>query len=120
MASKSKNDEIIAQARTLKGTPWCEEYEKMISGMLYNPLEPKLCEGRHRARAFAFKYNNIDPGTVDYETGKKLREGLLQEMLGSVGEGTFIEPPFLPDYGSNVSIGKNCFMNFKCVEEHII
>jgi hypothetical protein len=37
---------------------------------------------------------------------------MLGEMLGRVGSGTFIEPPFYPDYGCNVIMGKNCFMNF--------
>jgi acetyltransferase-like isoleucine patch superfamily enzyme len=40
---------------------------------------------------------------------------LLRELVGKVGEGTFIEPPFMPDYGCNISIGKECFVNFKSV-----
>lgn len=69
-------------------------------------------EGRHRARQLAFKFNNLDPNSGDYiEVGDK-RAQLLEEILGRVGKGTFIEPPFLPDYGSNVIIGENCFMNF--------
>lgn len=35
MAKQEKNPEIIELARSLRGTPWCEEYENMISGMLY-------------------------------------------------------------------------------------
>jgi hypothetical protein len=34
MAKQQKDNEIIEIAKGLKGTPWCEEYEKMISGML--------------------------------------------------------------------------------------
>ncbi|KAF5518298.1 hypothetical protein CGCA056_v011393 [Colletotrichum aenigma] len=34
MARTTKNSEIIQLAKQLKGTPWCEEYERMISGML--------------------------------------------------------------------------------------
>jgi len=34
MTSKSKNTALIEQARTFKNVPWCEDYEKMISGML--------------------------------------------------------------------------------------
>jgi hypothetical protein len=33
-------------------------------------------------------------------------------MLGRVGKGTFIEPPFNPDYGCNVIVGENFFANF--------
>jgi hypothetical protein len=32
--AKSKNETIIARAKDLVNVPWCEEYEKMISGML--------------------------------------------------------------------------------------
>jgi hypothetical protein len=32
--AKSKNEAIIARAKDLANVPWCEEYEKMISGML--------------------------------------------------------------------------------------
>lgn len=35
MAAIVKDEEAIAVAKTLKNIPWCEDYEKMISGMLY-------------------------------------------------------------------------------------
>lgn len=35
MASKEKNTQEIETAKKLNHVPWCEEYEKMISGMLY-------------------------------------------------------------------------------------
>lgn len=63
----------------------------------------------------AYKYNNLDPSATSYDKHAALQHALLTEILGKVGPGTAIEPPFLPDYGCNVSIGKNCFMNFKCV-----
>lgn len=34
MAAKEKNAEQLAIAKTMKNIPWCDEYEKMISGML--------------------------------------------------------------------------------------
>ncbi|EGX88598.1 nodulation protein L [Cordyceps militaris CM01] len=111
-ASSSKNEEILALAKTLKGTPQCDEYDRMISGMLYNPLHPILMQGRHKARGLAYTYNNLDPNAYDWEHIAQIRTKLLQEMLGSVGEGTCIETPFLPDYGCNIIIGQNCFMNF--------
>ncbi|PTB38470.1 uncharacterized protein TrAFT101_011431 [Trichoderma asperellum] len=111
-AAQSKNQEILDIAKSLKGTPWCEEYERMISGMLYNPLHPTLLEGRHKARCAAYKFNNLDPNAYDFEQVAEVRTKLLGEMLGSVGEGTYIETPFSPDYGCNIIIGKNCFMNF--------
>jgi len=35
MATTEKNPEIITRASTLANTPWCDEYEKMVSGMAF-------------------------------------------------------------------------------------
>jgi len=40
MASPHKRPEIIALAQDLNGIPVCEQYEAMISGMLYPSLPP--------------------------------------------------------------------------------
>jgi hypothetical protein len=37
MAATAKRPEIIEIARGLKNIPMCEDYEKMISGMMYLP-----------------------------------------------------------------------------------
>lgn len=34
MASKEKNPQEIEAAKKLANTPWCDDYEKMISGVL--------------------------------------------------------------------------------------
>ncbi|KAK2762970.1 o-acetyltransferase [Colletotrichum kahawae] len=114
MARTTKDSEIIQLAKQLKGTPWCEEYERMISGMLYNPLHPPLLAGRHRARCLLHKYNNMDPNSKPYDELMATQQEMLKDILGKVGPGTFIEPPFMPDYGCNVVIGENCFINFNC------
>ncbi|ETS77690.1 hypothetical protein PFICI_09752 [Pestalotiopsis fici W106-1] len=112
MAKTQKDEQIIQIASTLQETPWCDEYENMISGMLYNPLHPKLLDGRHRARCLSHKFNTIDPNSGNYQEVEQIRADLLKQMLGRVGSGTFIEPPFMPDYGCNVIFGQNCFANF--------
>ena len=43
MASKEKNTALIEQAKTFKNVPWCEDYEKMISGMLFVTFKQLLC-----------------------------------------------------------------------------
>jgi hypothetical protein len=79
----------------------------------YSPIEPKLMAGRHRARVLAHKFNTLDPGTASFDVHSETQHKVLTEMLGKVGAGTFVEPPFRPDYGCNTVIGKNCFFNFK-------
>ena len=43
------------------------------------------------------------------------RRGLLERLLGSVGEGTELRPPVYVDYGSNIAIGARCFANYGLV-----
>jgi len=79
----------------------------------YNPLLPRLVEARHRCRILTNDYNNLDPRTVAAEDISNVRFELLKKLVGRVGEGTFVEPPFRPDYGCNVVIGRDCFINWK-------
>ncbi|KAH1496100.1 hypothetical protein LV164_007703 [Aspergillus fumigatus] len=112
MAASEKRPEIIALARELKDVPMCEEYERMVSGMMYNPNTPKLLKARHRCRGLTADYNGLDTKTVPYEQIAEKRLELLRRVVGRVGDGTFIEPPFMADYGCNIIIGKNCFINW--------
>jgi hypothetical protein len=34
MAKQEKDETQLAAARTLSNVPWCDQYERMISGML--------------------------------------------------------------------------------------
>lgn len=38
MAATEKREDMISIARELSGVPMCDDYEKMISGMLYVTL----------------------------------------------------------------------------------
>jgi hypothetical protein len=35
MAATEKDPATIAFAKTLENVPWCDDYEKMVSGVLY-------------------------------------------------------------------------------------
>jgi maltose O-acetyltransferase len=39
---------------------------------------------------------------------------LVRELFGTADESTFLNPPFFCDYGSNIFVGKNCFINYNC------
>ncbi|KAL6696932.1 trimeric LpxA-like protein [Trichoderma pleuroticola] len=115
MASTEKDPAAIEHAKTLTHIPWCEDYEKMISGMLYNSQAPELIEGRFRARSLMNKYNTYFPDDATNDTLVAERERLLKEMLGKIGANPFIETPFSIDYGCNTSIGDNFYANFNLV-----
>jgi maltose O-acetyltransferase len=85
------------------------EKEKMLSGELYNPLDPQLLAERQRVRLLFKAFND----TGDDQQAERLR--LLQEIIPMAGKELWIEPPFYCDYGSNITIGNHVFFNFNCV-----
>ncbi|KAL2003657.1 hypothetical protein VTN02DRAFT_2920 [Thermoascus thermophilus] len=111
MASKEKNPAMIEAAKSFANVPWCEDYEKMISGMLYNPLAPELVRGRFRAKRLVMKYNTYFPDDATPESLLEERNRMLRELLGRVGRDCYIEAPFQVDYGCNISIGDNFYAN---------
>jgi len=40
---------------------------------------------------------------------------LLKAQFGAVGEGCVVRPPFHCDFGYNIRLGDNVFMNYNCV-----
>lgn len=84
------------------------EKQKMLDGDLYNAEDPELVADRARATALLHSYNSRV-----HDPAKHLLQ--LQELLGAVGPGCVIRPPFYADYGYNIRLGQNVFLNFNCV-----
>lgn len=76
---------------------------------LYDPSEPERVRLRARAGMLLARYNLT---TVE-ESAE--RAEILRELLGSMGEGTVIDPPFQCDYGSNIRVGERFYANVGCV-----
>lgn len=85
------------------------EYEKMLAGHWYNPLDAELRQLRQQSRERCARYNSSGAGH------HKQRRLLLAELLGSVGQHLFIEPPLFCDYGKHIHVGDNVFFNVNCV-----
>jgi len=85
------------------------EYRRMVSGQPYRPDDPELVEARSRARALTFEFNHTPPSQPD------VRDGLLRELFGTVGEHLEIEPTLHVDYGLNIHIGQWFYANANCV-----
>ena len=85
------------------------EKDKMLAGELYLATDPELSAARARARRLLRAYNQ----TTEDELPR--RGELLAELLGQVGAGAWIEPPFYCDYGTHIRLGERVFMNFQCV-----
>ena len=85
------------------------EWDKMLAGELYRPSAPEIQAEQAAARAWLVRYNAA-LGMSD-----EARRDLLSERLAEVGPGTVIRPPFHCDYGSNIRLGPDVFLNFGCV-----
>jgi len=85
------------------------EKQKMLAGELYLAEDPELVADSRRASRLLQRYNST---IADQQ---QQRQQILQELLGNVGEKISIVPPFYCDYGSNIYVGNNLFMNYGCV-----
>ncbi len=83
--------------------------ERMLAGHLYIAEDPEIGEQSAAALDLMAAYN-----ATSVRQGP-LRRQLLEQLLGAVGEGTEIRPPFSVDYGSHIRIGARCFANFGLV-----
>ncbi|XXX74581.1 sugar O-acetyltransferase [Sorangium sp. So ce134] len=83
--------------------------ERMLAGDLYIADDPEIAERSAAALDLMAAYNAT---TVRQ---RPLRRRLLEQLLGAIGEGTDIRPPFYVDYGAHITIGARCFANFGLV-----
>lgn len=77
----------------------------MVAGDPYRPDDPELVAAALRARRLERALNDADPADDD------ARRAVLEELLGEVGEGTVIRPPFRCDYGTQIRIGARSYAN---------
>ena len=85
------------------------ELQKMLAGELYDASDVELVAGRSRARKLFMQYNAL---SYDDKPGKT---AVLKELLGGFENQIDIQSPFYCDYGSNIFVGENLFMNFNCI-----
>ena len=83
--------------------------QRMLRGELYIADDPELAAAHARAQGLLERFNATSHGEDER------RRELLQELLGSVGEGAVIKPPFRCDYGFTISVGAGTFINYDCV-----
>ena len=81
----------------------------MLRGELYLADDPQIAADQAHAHDLMERYNATRHAEQDE------RDRLLRELLGEVGEGVVVRPPFRCDYGSYISIGAGTFVNFDCV-----
>ena len=83
--------------------------ERMLSGEVYDSRDRELLALAHRARSLLATFAALP------STDGAARHRTLVELLGGVGAGVWIEPPFFCDYGRHITIGDDTFVNANCV-----
>lgn len=84
------------------------EREKMTNEEPFFTNDPQLMEDKQNARILCTRFNNSPED-------EPLRRSLLKELFGHCGDQIAIKPPFHCDYGYNIFLGEDFFMNFDCV-----
>ncbi len=84
------------------------EKEKMLAGELYNAMDAEIQADQQEAAEWMADYNSAI-------AMPEKRTELLQKRFGSIGQNVTIRPPFHCDYGFNIHLGDNVFLNFNCV-----
>ena len=82
----------------------------MEPGVLYDAnYDPELVAERIAAKELCFELNNLRPSMT------MKREEITRRLLGKAGVNCYIESPFYCDYGYNIEVGDNFYMNVGCI-----
>jgi maltose O-acetyltransferase len=82
---------------------------RMLRGEWYLADDPEIQAEAARAHELMERFNATRAAEAE------LRDRLLRELLGEVGDGVVVRPPFWIDYGRNIAIGARTFVNYDCV-----
>ncbi len=85
------------------------DWEKMQSGEIYNDFAEDLFYRRVEAKKLFREYNRLGDDEVDR------RREIMRRLFKSVGRNVWIEPDFRCEFGKNISIGDDVYINFGCI-----
>lgn len=85
-----------------------EIWNKMLNGEEYDATHQGLRDLLRQTRLKVWKFNNLRPDQTDE------MNDILKDLFGSIGERFIINQPFRCDYGCNIYLGEDCFINFNC------
>ncbi len=85
------------------------EKEKMIKGLLYNPMDDELISDRKKAK---IKWINFNTKPYRNKTADLQR---LSRCFGKTGEQFYVERDIKFDYGYNIFVGENFYANYNLI-----
>lgn len=84
------------------------EREKMLAGIPYCSADKELRVQSNKAKALIKEYNNLSAEDMQSRTT------ILNELFEHCGKDVRVNQPLYVDYGCNISIGDNSFINMNC------
>ena len=84
------------------------ELEKKQSGEIYDARDRELRVLQNKAKDLMKEYNALPAGNAEE------RGHILKQLLGSIGKNARVNQPFYVDYGNNIFLGDNSFINLNC------
>lgn len=100
ISEASLRAEIDADSRTM--------WQRMVTGELYHADDPEIAEASLAARSACFRLAQTDPADNNPETGW---DAQLRSLLGSAGADLTVWSGLKVDYGANIHIGDQVFIN---------
>ncbi len=85
------------------------EWEKMQQGLIYNDFDEDLFKRRVEAKKLFKEYNKTSDEDI------KIRKELLNKLFKNIGKNVWIEPDFRCEFGKNIIIEDNVYINFGCI-----
>ncbi len=83
------------------------EYEKMLTGEMYDYSDPEIEASMCHARSRLARFNNTVFEDEDYEEA-------LSALIPDRAQSARIMPPFHCDHGHRIQLGERVFISFNC------
>ena len=86
------------------------ERKRMVSGKMFTSVgDEELSQLSHLNRTKMQEFNRSN--REEYH----LRDKIMREVFGTVGDNSMVEQPVQIDYGAHIHIGDNFYANFDCI-----
>ena len=86
------------------------EWERMVSGRLYTPVDPEIAKRHRVGMRRCDRFNRLPLWRT--KTKQRALERLIPSAKGKNFEAV---APFYCEYGVNIYVGRNCFINYNSV-----
>lgn len=86
------------------------EWERMVSGRLYTPVDPEIAKRHRVGMRRCDRFNRLPLWRT------KTKQRALERLIPSAkGKNFEAFAPFYCEYGVNIYVGRNCFVNYNSV-----